>query len=51
MYGSVYRNFLFPTYEFVRGRRMLRHLRELERTQWLPSDEIASRRLQVRRRV
>ncbi len=48
MYGALYRNVLFPTYEsFLRRRRTLKYLRELEASQWLPPDEI--RRRQWRR--
>jgi len=43
VYGNVYRGFLFPAYERLRGRSMLRHLAELEKTQWLPMEEIADR--------
>jgi len=43
MYGRLYRHALLPAYERLRGRTMLRHLRELERTQWLPREEIEQR--------
>ena len=38
LYGSLFRNVLFPLYEArLRGRSTLRHLDELERSQWLPT--------------
>ena len=46
MYGALYRNLLFPAYERLRGRSMLRHLNDLEKTQWLTTEEIAERQWQ-----
>jgi len=43
MYGALYRNLLLPAYERLRGRAMLRHLDELEQSQWLPMKEIEDR--------
>ena len=43
LYGSLYRTLIFPTYERLRGRSMMRHLKELERTQWLSHEEVRER--------
>ncbi|KYF89320.1 capsule biosynthesis protein CapK [Sorangium cellulosum] len=41
MYGELFRNILFPLYETrLRGRETLKHLEDLERSQWLSEDEI-----------
>jgi len=44
-YGSVYRNALFPAWEALMGRPTLARLRYLERTQWLPADDLARRQM------
>lgn len=51
LYGALYRNLLFPAYELVRGRHFMRNLRELERTQWLPTAEIKRRQWDGVRRM
>lgn len=51
MYGPVYRNVFLPAYERLRGRTMLRHLRELEKTQWLPADEVKRRQWEALKRI
>ena len=43
LYGAVYRNVMLPAYEMARGRSMLKHLKELHKTQWLPAEEIERR--------
>ena len=43
VYGQLYRGLLFPAYERLRGRALLKHLDELEQSQWLPRDEIRDR--------
>ena len=43
LYGWLYRNGIFPAYERLRGRAMLRYLDELEQSQWLPMKEIEDR--------
>jgi len=43
LYGLAYRNLLLPGYEFLRGRRTLAYLHDLERSQWLSADEIRER--------
>jgi len=44
VYGTIYRNLLFPLYESrLRGRKTLKYLKELERTQWLPMEEVKRR--------
>jgi phenylacetate-CoA ligase len=45
VYGRVYRDALFPTWERLRGRATLAHLDELEASQWHSADEIAARQL------
>jgi len=41
MYPFFYQKFLFPFYEgFIRGRKTLKYLRELEHNQWLNTKEI-----------
>lgn len=51
LYGKLYRSTLFPTYEALRGRHTLRHLAELERSQWLPRDEIRDRQWSAFKRL
>lgn len=46
-YPSIYRALLFPAYEALHGRRTNKYLAELERSQWLPSDQM--RQLQLDR--
>ncbi len=44
MYGALYRHVLFPVYDsLLRRRGTLRYLKELDRTQWLPPDEVKRR--------
>ncbi len=44
LYGALYSRVLFPLYEQVlRGRDTLRHLADLEASQWLSADEVRSR--------
>ncbi len=41
MYGELFRNILFPLYETrLRGRETLKHLEEIERSQWRSEDEV-----------
>lgn len=41
MYEPLFRGLLFPLYEgLLRRRRTLAHLREYERTQWLPREQV-----------
>lgn len=41
MYANFYRNILFPFYEtFLRRRETLVYLKELEKNQWLPEEEL-----------
>jgi len=41
MYSKFYRSTLFPFYEsFLRGRKTLKYLKELERNQWLSEEEL-----------
>jgi len=51
LYGRLYRNCLFPAYEFMRGRKTLRYLDDLERSQWLPPDEVRERQWRALKRI
>ena len=51
LYGSLYRDVLFPLYEArLRGRSTLRHLDELTRSQWLPTPTLLDQQWQALRR-
>ena len=43
MYGWLYRNLILPAYERLRGRKMSRYFRELEKSQWRPREKIRER--------
>ena len=51
MYGYIYRNFLLPAYELLRGRNMTKHFRELETTQWLKKEEHRTRQWEGIQRI
>ena len=40
MYPIIIKHILFPLHEFLRGRKTLKYLKELERIQWLSPEEI-----------
>jgi phenylacetate-coenzyme A ligase PaaK-like adenylate-forming protein len=40
MHAYFVRNFVFPLQEFLKGNRTYKHLKELERTQWLSTNEM-----------
>ena len=42
LYETAFRRALYPAYEALRGRGMLRHLAEYEANQWRSPDEIAA---------
>lgn len=42
LYETAFRHALYPAYETLRGRGMLRHLAEYEANQWRSPDEIAA---------
>jgi phenylacetate-CoA ligase len=43
IYGSMFRNVLFPAYESgLRRRKTLQYLREYEQSQWLPPEQVAA---------
>jgi len=44
VYSVLYKHLLLPAYDsLLRGRRTLRYLKELERTQWLPPQQVRER--------
>jgi len=45
MYSKLVKHLIFPTAQLLRGGKSLRFIREWERTQWLPAQDL--RRLQL----